>query len=197
VPLILDHSYLVGNLAKSKIAATKALEPLKSWHSCTKKKYQQFSNSLISQRDMSGPRLGALSNNTWSGVLTPWLLRTCCKLKRVPACEIRLTWGRFTEIPELLIPQWDEWCYLISSRQIGVVVLWRVDCIETASSCAYEVWWRSSVLRSGPVRSCSRGPSKLCSGLVIIFPARSCHLLADESAQTASHLVRRKISPER
>ncbi len=30
--------------------------------------YQQFSNLLISQRDMSGPRLGALSNNTWSGV---------------------------------------------------------------------------------------------------------------------------------
>ncbi len=31
--------------------------------------YQQFSNVLISQRDMSGPRLGALSNNRWSGVL--------------------------------------------------------------------------------------------------------------------------------
>ncbi len=31
--------------------------------------YQQLSNSLISQRDMSGPRLGALSNNRWSGVL--------------------------------------------------------------------------------------------------------------------------------
>ncbi len=29
-PLILDHSYLVGNLANSKIAETKALEPLKS-----------------------------------------------------------------------------------------------------------------------------------------------------------------------
>ncbi len=29
--------------------------------------YQQFSNLLISQRDMSGPRLGALSNNKWSG----------------------------------------------------------------------------------------------------------------------------------
>jgi hypothetical protein len=28
--------------------------------------YQQFSNLLISQRDMSGPRLGALSNNMWS-----------------------------------------------------------------------------------------------------------------------------------
>jgi hypothetical protein len=30
--LILDHSYLVGNLTNSKIAETKALEPLKSWH---------------------------------------------------------------------------------------------------------------------------------------------------------------------
>jgi hypothetical protein len=29
--------------------------------------YQRFSNLLISQRDMSGPRLGALSNNRWSG----------------------------------------------------------------------------------------------------------------------------------
>ncbi len=31
--------------------------------------YQQFSNLLISQWDISGPRLGALSNNRWSGVL--------------------------------------------------------------------------------------------------------------------------------
>ncbi len=30
VPLILDHSYLVGKLTNSKIAETKALEPLKS-----------------------------------------------------------------------------------------------------------------------------------------------------------------------
>ncbi len=30
--------------------------------------YQQLSNLLISQRDMSGPKLGALSNNRWSGV---------------------------------------------------------------------------------------------------------------------------------
>jgi hypothetical protein len=30
VPLISDHSYLVGNLTNSKIAETKALEPLKS-----------------------------------------------------------------------------------------------------------------------------------------------------------------------
>jgi hypothetical protein len=29
--------------------------------------YQQFSNLLISQRDMSDPRLGALSHNRWSG----------------------------------------------------------------------------------------------------------------------------------
>jgi hypothetical protein len=30
VPLILDYLYLVGNLTNSKIAETKALEPLKS-----------------------------------------------------------------------------------------------------------------------------------------------------------------------
>ncbi len=42
--------------------------------------YEQFSNLLISQRDMSGPRLGALSNNRWSGgtsydhVTTYWTL---------------------------------------------------------------------------------------------------------------------------
>ncbi len=30
--------------------------------------YQQFLHLLISQRDMSVPRLGALSNNRWSGV---------------------------------------------------------------------------------------------------------------------------------
>jgi hypothetical protein len=32
--LILDHSYLVGNLTNSRIAETKVLEPLKSWHFC-------------------------------------------------------------------------------------------------------------------------------------------------------------------
>ncbi len=31
---ILDHSCLVGNLTNSKIAETKALEPLKPWHFC-------------------------------------------------------------------------------------------------------------------------------------------------------------------
>ncbi len=34
VPLILDHSYLLGNWTNSKIAETNALEPLKSWHLC-------------------------------------------------------------------------------------------------------------------------------------------------------------------
>jgi hypothetical protein len=58
--LILDHSYLVGNLTNSKIAeksfrTSKILTLL----------YQQFSNLLISQRDMSGPRLGTLSNIRW------------------------------------------------------------------------------------------------------------------------------------
>ncbi len=32
--LMLDHSYLVGNLTNSKIAETKAWEPPKSWHFC-------------------------------------------------------------------------------------------------------------------------------------------------------------------
>ncbi len=32
--LILDHSYIVGNLTNSKIAETEALEPLKSSHFC-------------------------------------------------------------------------------------------------------------------------------------------------------------------
>ncbi len=32
--LILDHSFLVGNLTNSKFAETKALEPLKPWHLC-------------------------------------------------------------------------------------------------------------------------------------------------------------------
>ncbi len=45
VPLILDHSYLVGNLTNSKIAETKALEPL-----ILTLLYQQFSNLLISPR---------------------------------------------------------------------------------------------------------------------------------------------------
>jgi hypothetical protein len=34
VPLILDHSYLVGNLTSPKIAETKTSELLESWHFC-------------------------------------------------------------------------------------------------------------------------------------------------------------------
>jgi hypothetical protein len=43
------------------------------WNKCSRTSkipkflYQQFSNLLISQQDMSGPRLRALSNNMWSG----------------------------------------------------------------------------------------------------------------------------------
>ncbi len=50
-------------LDKFKIVQTKALEPLKSWHFCI----SNFWNFFISQEDMSGPRLGALSNNRWLG----------------------------------------------------------------------------------------------------------------------------------
>jgi hypothetical protein len=59
---VLDHSYLVGNLTNSKIAETKALEPLKSRHFCI----SYFRICWFPQRDMSGPRLGALSNHRWS-----------------------------------------------------------------------------------------------------------------------------------
>ncbi len=61
--LILDHSYLVGNLTNSNIAETKALEPLKSWHFCI----SNFWTCWFPNEKMSGPRLGALSNNRWSG----------------------------------------------------------------------------------------------------------------------------------
>jgi hypothetical protein len=61
--LMLDHSYLVGNLTNSKIGWNKRFRTSKILTLL----YQQVSNLLISQRDMSGPRLGALSNNKRSG----------------------------------------------------------------------------------------------------------------------------------
>jgi hypothetical protein len=44
--------------------------------------YQQFSNLLISQRDMSGPKLGALSKNRWSGVSYPQALISSSYIKK-------------------------------------------------------------------------------------------------------------------
>jgi hypothetical protein len=43
--------------------------------------YQQFSNFWISQRDMSGPRLGALFNNRWSWGIVPFPSQT-------PQCRV-------------------------------------------------------------------------------------------------------------
>jgi hypothetical protein len=63
--LILDHSYLVGNLTNAKNCRNKSFITSRILTLL----YQQFSNLLISQRDMSGPRLGALPNNRWSGVV--------------------------------------------------------------------------------------------------------------------------------
>ncbi len=55
---MLDHSYLrFKNCWNKSFRTSKILTFL----------YQEFSNLLISQRDMSGPRLGALSNNRWLG----------------------------------------------------------------------------------------------------------------------------------
>ncbi len=50
--------------------------------------YRQFSDLLISQRDVSGPRLGALSNSRWSGSIfsslfvQTWLLDNCSSTHR-------------------------------------------------------------------------------------------------------------------
>ncbi len=60
-PLILNHSYLIGNLTvnKFKNCWTKSFRTSKNLTLL----YVQFLNVLISQRDMSGARLGALPNN--------------------------------------------------------------------------------------------------------------------------------------
>jgi hypothetical protein len=63
VPLILDHSYLVVKLKSSKIAYTKSVRILE----VLKLLFQQFLNLSSSQRDMSGPIIGDLSNNRISG----------------------------------------------------------------------------------------------------------------------------------
>ncbi len=62
--LILDHSYLVVELDKFKNCWNKFFRTSKILTLF----YQQFLNLLISQRDMSGPRLGTPFNNRCSGV---------------------------------------------------------------------------------------------------------------------------------
>jgi hypothetical protein len=57
--VILGNSYLVGNLTNSKIAEKESFSISKILTVL----YQQFSKLVISQPDMSGPTLGALSNN--------------------------------------------------------------------------------------------------------------------------------------
>jgi hypothetical protein len=71
------------------------LDKFKScWNKCSRTSriltllYQQFSNLLISQRDMSGPRLGALSTNRWlEAILLSYSL--ICQLSLfVSRCQI-------------------------------------------------------------------------------------------------------------
>ncbi len=62
MPQILDHAYLVGKLTKFKNCWYKSVRILE----VLKLLFQQFLNLTSSQRDMSGPRLNALSNNRWS-----------------------------------------------------------------------------------------------------------------------------------
>ncbi len=66
--LFLDRSFNIGpliyrwELGKFKSCWNKSFRTSK----IRKLLHHQFSNLLISQRDISGPRLGALSNNRWS-----------------------------------------------------------------------------------------------------------------------------------
>ncbi len=70
VPLILDHSYLLGEVKMFKNCWYKRVRILKS----LKLFFQQFLYLSSSQRDTSGPILGDLSSNRWSGVVRNSLL---------------------------------------------------------------------------------------------------------------------------
>ncbi len=61
--LLLDRSSNIGPLNKFKNCWNKSFRNSKILTLL----YQKFSKLLISQRDMSGPSLGTLSNNRWSG----------------------------------------------------------------------------------------------------------------------------------
>jgi hypothetical protein len=63
VPLILDQSYLVGEINKFENCWYKSVRILE----VLKLLFPQFLNLSSSQRDMSGPRFGDLSNDRWSG----------------------------------------------------------------------------------------------------------------------------------
>ncbi len=97
VPLILDHSYLVGKLTSSKIADTKVVRVLE----VLKLLFQQFLNLPSSQRDMSGSILGDLSNNRWFG-------GTSTRLE-VPenACNLTINL-RYNQTGEGVFPRWIE-----------------------------------------------------------------------------------------
>jgi hypothetical protein len=71
--LILDHSYLVGNLTNSKIAETKALEPLKSWQFCI----SNFRTCKLPNEIWVVQDLGALSNNRWLGGILLYAQLVC------------------------------------------------------------------------------------------------------------------------
>ncbi len=70
VPLILDHSYLVGKFIKFENCCYKSVRILE----VLKLLFRQFLNVSSSQRDISGPIIGDLSNDRWSGGTVVFLL---------------------------------------------------------------------------------------------------------------------------
>jgi hypothetical protein len=92
--------------------------------------YQQFPNLLISQRDMSGPRLGTLFNNRWSGgtVSTEfvrgkwrWMMHLFCTgcLYSYTDIEI-LGWGL---VKVTFLVKFD-WTYICPERIVLKEILW-------------------------------------------------------------------------
>jgi hypothetical protein len=82
--------------------------------------YQQFLNLLFSQRDTSGPRLGALSNNRWSGDQLEVLLLNMIRT---------LPWSICNASDSLWIQlRWHKWLFVLrqsNARDSVAEILWK------------------------------------------------------------------------
>jgi hypothetical protein len=99
--------------------------------------YQQFSNLLISQRNMSGPRSGALSNNRWLGV------SKCQDLswteRHVLGAQTR-TWQSSEEF------SWEFRIRFANQTSYSAAELILIVCLHTAQLSSHSLkddWWRT------------------------------------------------------
>ncbi len=89
--------------------------------------YQQFSNLLISQRYMSGPRLGALSNNRWSeGIETVYRISYCTFM-----LDGLFTFGVIIQIlRKTKLNTWSDCIEPVSGVWTGIVNCRRIHCLK-------------------------------------------------------------------